>query len=165
VFGDVLEVVPVIEAGGREHAAEQLQTAQAVYLGGGRTELLLSLFEKWNLVDDLKQLLDRGGIVAGISAGAQALSAAYADFEERATMETKRGWDFAPVYCLVHAKEDQIEKTLDTYRASGESATLSFVAVGERAAWHIHDGTAEKIGEGPVWNVPAGTLDNGATVL
>lgn len=158
VFGDVFEVVSVTEAQGREYALEQLQTAQAVYLGGGRTELLLDLFKKWDLTTALRGLLDRGGVVAGMSAGAQALSTAYTDFDATAQMETKTGWNFSKVYCLVHAKEEQIAKAFNAYQQSGRQTDVSFVAIGERAAWHIHDGGSEKIGEGPVWFAHEGGL-------
>ncbi|TXI35270.1 MAG: hypothetical protein E6Q53_00010 [Candidatus Moraniibacteriota bacterium] len=165
VFGDTLEVVSVTEAQGREYAVKQLQTAQAVYLGGGRTELLLNLFEKWELTTSLKELLNRGGVVAGISAGAQALSAAYTDFDEKGSMETKAGWNFSDVYCIVHAKEEQIVKAFDAYQKSGTQADIPFVAIGERAAWHIHVEGAEKIGEGPVWFASESVIDNGVKAL
>lgn len=165
IFGDVFEVVPVIEAQGRENAVEQLQTAQAVYLGGGRTELLLDLFKKWDLTTALKELLDRGGVIAGISAGAQALSAAYTDFDAMAPMETKTGWNLSKVYCLVHAKEEQIAKAFDAYQKSGRQMDTPFVAIGECAAWHLHGGKAEKIGEGPVWFIQEGGIDSQAKAL
>lgn len=165
VFGDIFEVVAVTEAQGRENAVKQLQTAQAVYLGGGRTELLLDLFEKWDLIGDLKGILDRGGIVAGISAGAQALSAAYADFDADVPMETKTGWNISKIYCFVHAKEGQITKAFDAYQKSGKQADIPFVAIGELAAWHIHDGGAEKIGDGPAWFASESVIDNGTKAL
>lgn len=165
VFGDIFEVVSVTEAQGREYAVKQLQTAQAVYLGGGRTELLLDLFEKWELTASLKELLNRGGVIAGISAGAQALSATYTDFDEKGSMETKTGWNFSKVYCLVHAKEDQIPKVFDVYQKSGKQVDIPFVGIGERAAWYIHDGGAEKIGEGPVWFASESAIDNGVKAL
>lgn len=161
VFGDTFEVVSVTEAQGREYAVKQFQTAQAVYLGGGRTELLLTLFEKWELTASLKELLNRGGVVAGISAGAQALSAAYTDFDEKGSMETKTGWNFSKVYCLVHAKEEQIARVFDVYQKSGRQVDISFIGIGERAAWYVHDGGAEKIGEGPVWFASESAIDNG----
>ncbi len=165
VFGDTFEVVSVTEAQGREYAIKQLQTAQAVYLGGGRTELLLDLFEKWDLTASLKELLNRGGVVAGISAGAQALSAAYADFDEKGSMETKTGWNFSEVYCIVHAKEEQIVKAFDVYQKSGKRADIPFIAIGERAAWHIYDGGTEKIGEGAAWFASESTIDNEVKAL
>lgn len=165
VFGDTLEVVSVTEAQGREYAVKQLQTAQAVYLGGGRTELLLDLFEKWELTTSLKELLNRGGVVAGISAGAQALSAAYTDFDATALMQTKHGWNFSEVYCIVHAEDGQIGKAFDTYKKSGMRSEISFVGIGERAAWHIYDGGTEKIGEGAVWFAPEGGMESEIKVL
>ncbi len=165
VFGDTFEVVSVTEAQGREYAVKQFQTAQAVYLGGGRTELLLTLFEKWELTASLKELLNRGGVVAGISAGAQALSAAYTDFDEKGSMETKTGWNFSKVYCLVHAKEEQIARVFDVYQKSGRQVDISFIGIGERAAWYVHDGGAEKIGEGPVWFASESAIDNGLKAL
>lgn len=165
VFGDVFDVVAVTEAQGRENAVKQLQTAQAVYLGGGRTELLLSLFKNWDLTSDLKRLLDRGGVVAGISAGAQALSTAYTDFDAVASMQTKIGWNFSKVFCLVHAEEKQIGRVFDTYQQSSWQKSLPFVGIGERAAWYIHDGGAEKIGDGPVWFASESAVDNGVKAL
>lgn len=165
VYGDVFEVVPIVETLGRATAVEHLSTAQAVYLGGGRTELLLDLFRRWELVTPLRALLDRGGIVAGMSAGAQALSAWYTDFEPDGPMESKVGWDVAHVYCLVHAEADQIAGAFDTYRKSEALASAPFIAIGERAAWHIHDGGAEKIGDGAVWFASEGTIDSEAKAL
>lgn len=165
VFGDVFRVVPVTEAQGRDYAIEELRTARAVYLGGGRTELLLDLFEKWKLKDDLKQLLDRGGVIAGMSAGAQALSTAYIDFDATVSMETKTGWGFAKVYCLVHAEEKQIGRAFDTYKNSGRQTELPFVGMSERAAWHIHDRGTGKIGDGTIWFAPEGTIDSQTKAL
>ncbi len=165
VFGDTFEVVSVTEAQGREYAVKQFQTAQAVYLGGGRTELLLTLFEKWELTGALQGLLNRGGVVAGISAGAQALSTVYIDFNATAQMGTKTGWNFSKVYCLVHAEEKQIVRAFDTYQNSGKQADIPFVGIGERAAWHIYDGGTEKIGDGLVWFAPEGAIDNGVKAL
>lgn len=165
VFGDVFKVVSITEAQGRDYAVEELRTAQAVYLGGGRTELLLDLFEKWKLKDNLKQLFDRDGVIAGISAGAQALSAAYTDFDAVAPMQTKIGWNFSKVYCLVHAEEKQIGRVFDTYKNSGRQTEIPFVGISERAAWHIHDGGTEKIGDGTVWFASVGMVDSEAKAL
>jgi peptidase E len=165
VFGDIFEVVSVTETQGRENAVKQLQTAQAVYLGGGRTELLLDLFEEWDLIGDLKGILDRGGVVAGISAGAQALSTAYTDFDADVSMETKTGWNISKIYCLVHAKEEQIARVFDVYQKSGRQVDIPFIGIGERAAWHVHDGGAEKIGEGPAWFASEGVIDKGTKAL
>lgn len=165
VFGDVFDVVPVTEVQGKEYAVKQLQTAQAVYLGGGRTELLLNLFEKWDLTTALKGLIDRDGVVAGISAGAQALSAAYIDFDVTVPMKTKTGWNISKVYCFVHAKEEQITKAFDAYQKSGRQKDIPFVAIAECAAWHIHDGGAEKIGDGPAWFASESVIDKGIKAL
>lgn len=80
-------------------------------------------------------------------------------------METKRGWGYAKIYCLVHAKEEEIVKAFDTYQNSGKQAGIPFVGIGERAAWHIYDGGTEKIGDGLVWFAPEGVIDNGVKAL
>lgn len=165
IYRDVFEVIPIVESLGRATAVQHLSTAQAVYLGGGRTDLLLSLFRRWELVTPLRALLERGGIVAGMSAGAQALSAWYTDFETDGPMETKVGWDVAHTYCLVHAEADQIAGTFDTYRKSEAQENAPFIAIGERAAWHIHDGGAEKIGDGTVWFASVGAVDSEVKAL
>jgi dipeptidase E len=131
VFGDIFAVVSATKDKGREFAEKSLETASVIYLGGGETQLLLDLFEGWNLIPILRGALDRGATIVGMSAGAQALCSAYIEYGTDKSMGVRRGWGIVPFSCLVHARSEFLEEAVGLYDASNEFYDRPFVAIGK----------------------------------
>ncbi|MFA6397115.1 MAG: Type 1 glutamine amidotransferase-like domain-containing protein [Sulfurimonas sp.] len=163
-FGDTFEVIGVIEEKGKKFAEDALLSASVIYLGGGKTELLLDLFERWNLVPLLYKALERGGIISGMSAGAQALSDEYVDYDEH-NMEVKKGWGLVPIFCMVHSQQTSAKKAKDVYESVDDNLKNTFVAIGENAAWQIDALGERKIGIGNAWVLDGIGLDRKLVML
>ena len=58
VYGDKYNVVVPTKAKGKDFAVDAIRSAAVIYLGGGNTELLLRLFDRWSLVDHLRAAVD-----------------------------------------------------------------------------------------------------------
>ena len=147
VFGNKFDIVAATEEKGRRFAIDAIHHASIIYLGGGTTKLLLDLFERWELVDVLRQALERGTNIVGMSAGAQVLSTWYIH-EDNDPMELRQGWGFVPVCLLVHAKEETIEKAKVLWKQDNSAKQYDFLAIGGRAAWRIDASGKSKIGPG-----------------
>jgi dipeptidase E len=166
VFGDIFAVVSATKDKGREFAEKSLETASVIYLGGGETQLLLDLFEGWNLIPILRGALDRGATIVGMSAGAQALCSAYIEYGTDKSMGVRRGWGIVPFSCLVHARNEFLEEAVGLYDASNEFYDRPFVAIGEGAAWYVGGMDEErKVGSGNIWISGKGSLDNNPTLV
>ncbi len=149
VFGKQYNViVPTVDKG-KEFAINVLDSASVIYIGGGDTENLLRVFKEWGLVEHLRAAISRGVHVAGLSAGAQALSEFYID-EDGGSFELKQGWGIVPVGVLVHANEKSFNRAKKIWSEDG--SYRPFVALGESAAWHIST-SSEKIGQGKLWTI------------
>jgi hypothetical protein len=153
VFGDKFDVLVPTEKKGRNYAIDALKAASIVYLGGGDADLLMQLFAKWDLLRHLTAALDRGVHIAGMSAGAQALSSWYVR-EDNGIFEIRKGWGVVPVGVQVHANQNSFSKTESLWVASNDAHIYPFVAIGERAAWRI-DSLEEqrRVGPGTIWVV------------
>lgn len=152
VFSDDYCVIVPTEQDGPEFARSAIESASIIYLGGGKTDLLLDLFEKWKLVELLQNALDRGTHLVGMSAGAQALSTWYAH-EDGSSMELQRGWGFLPLCTLVHAHMDSIAHIKKTWEENIDLHENSLIAIGEAAAWCVSPTGTQKIGPGKVWQI------------
>lgn len=150
VFKNELKVITPTEKDGREFALSAIHTASIIYLGGGTTELLLDLFEKWRLIEPLRDALNRGAHLVGMSAGAQALSAWYFH-EDEDFMELRRGWNLVPVCVLVHANEYSVARAKILWEESQTESSIPFIAIGEGTAWRVSPSDAQKIGNGEIW--------------
>lgn len=158
VFGEHFEVISVTQNKGEEYARNAIESATVVYLGGGKTELLLQLFDVWQLVPILRNALQKGTHVAGMSAGAQALSAFYINNENN-PISIERGWGLANVACLVHANEESATTAFEVCKKNVMSNTFPFVAIGEGAAWRINSEEMSKIGDSLVWHADGASID------
>lgn len=147
IFGSKFNVVIVTKKKGRKFAIDAINNASVIYLGGGKTELLIDLFEEWELVTVLDRAWKRGVNIAGMSAGAQALSAWYID-EDNNPMELRQGWGFVPACLLVHAKKENIEKARTLWQKHNNAKDYKFLAIGDRAAWRIGPTSEDEIGPG-----------------
>ena len=156
VYGDKYTVVVPTEARGREFAIDAIKSAAVIYLGGGDTEQLLGVFAQWGLVEYLHAAIDRGVHVAGMSAGAQALSNWYI-YDDDTRFELRKGWAIAPVGVLVHANPTLFDKAKLLWSDHGMTGSYQFVAIGEGAAWRVDTLKATKIGSGKIWKIPPRT--------
>jgi hypothetical protein len=152
VFGSTFEVlVPTVKKG-RDYAIDAIQSASVIYLGGGDTDLLMRLFSEWNLVGHLTAALERGVHVAGMSAGAQALSSWYIH-EDGNALEVRKGWGIAPIGVLVHVNQGSFVKAKALWVSFEGASKYSFVAIGEGAAWRIDASGEHKVGHGAIWEL------------
>ncbi len=151
VFKSNLKVIAPTEKDGPEFALSSINSASIIYLGGGTTELLLNLFEKWRLVQPLRHALSRGAHLVGMSAGAQALSAWYVHEDEN-SMELRRGWGFVSSCILVHADQNSSAQAEVLWGDSQDANQNPFIAIGEGAAWRVNPSGALKIGTGKIWH-------------
>lgn len=152
VFGDKFKVLIPTEEKGRDYAVNAIKSSSIIYLGGGDTDLLMRLFSDWNLVEHLSAALERGVHVAGMSAGAQALSSWYIH-EEGDTIEIRKGWGMVSVCTLVHANRDSFAKAKSIWENFHRNNEHPFVAIGEGAAWCVDSTGDHKVGRGDVWEI------------
>jgi dipeptidase E len=150
VYGNKYTVVVPTEAKGKDFAVDAINSAAIIYLGGGNTERLLRVFAQWGLVKHLNTALDRGVHVAGMSAGAQALSTWYIH-EDDDIFELRKGWGVVPVGVLVHADPASFGKAKLLWSEHGMTGKCPFIAIGESAAWHVGNQKAQKVGLGDIW--------------
>lgn len=154
VFGVQCKVTVVREVDGAEFAYKAIKNADVIYLGGGETKLLLDLFEKWQLIEVLKSVIDRGVYVVGMSAGAQALSTWYVH-EESETQEIRRGWGVVngTICVLVHATEESYKRARETCRQYQATERCIVYGIGEGTAVLTNaDGIESvKVGDGELW--------------
>lgn len=154
VYGDKYTVVIPTVAKGRKYAIEAIKTAAVIYLGGGNTEQLMKIFAQWGLVQYLHAAIDQGTHVAGMSAGAQALSEWYVH-EENDIFELRKGWGVVQLGVLVHANPSSYDKAALLWSDHGMSGAYSFIAIGESAAWRICGVEKNKVGLGNIWALPS----------
>jgi peptidase E len=152
VYGNKYTVVVPTVAKGKEFAIEAIKTATVIYLGGGNTELLMQVFADWGLVDHLRTANDRGVHIAGMSAGAQALSAWYVH-EDKDIFEFRRGWGFVSYGILVHANPASFHKCKSLWSDQDMRNTYPFIAIGEGAAWCVSGSETTKVGLGDIWTI------------
>lgn len=153
-FGDHFNVTVATEAKGREFSEDAIKNASVIYLGGGTTKLLMDHFEKWNLVSLLIEAIDRGAIVAGMSAGAQALSAWYVH-EDGESQEIRKGWDIVgkSLGVLVHATKDSFERSQKLISASKYSISKLYgITEGAALLLDKNSSDSEEIGKGEIWH-------------
>lgn len=151
-FGDRFEVVVPTEQKGCDYAIEVLKSAAVIYLGGGDADNLMQVVTKWNLLEHLTEALKRGAHIAGMSAGAQALSSWYVH-EENGTFELREGWGIVPVCVQVHAQQASFDTAKSQWDASTDASKYSFMAIGECAAWRVDANDQRQVGSGTIWKV------------
>ncbi len=150
VFGDKFTVVVPTVAKGREFAIDAIKSAAVIYLGGGNTEQLMQVFTQWGLVEHLKAAIEQGTHVAGMSAGAQALSVWYVH-EEGDVFELRKGWGLVPFGVLVHASQTSYNRAKLLVSNHDTFDTNQFIAIGECAAWRVNGLKSTKVGLGNIW--------------
>lgn len=152
VFESHFTVVAPTEQDGPEFARSAIDAASVIYFGGGTTQLLKELFEKWNLIGSLQDALERGVCLVGMSAGAEALSALYIH-EDEGHMELRQGWGILPLCVLVHACKESFERAKKIWEDNPPANADIFIGIGEGAAWCGDHSRVQKIGRGAIWSV------------
>ncbi len=152
VFGDKFKVLIPTKKKGRVYAINAIKSSSLIYLGGGGTDQLMRLFSEWGLVEHLISALERGTHIAGMSAGAQALSSWYIH-EDSDVFELRKGWGIVSVCVQVHAKQDSFNKATSVWKSFHKAGSCPFVAIGEGAAWRIDSAGEHQVGRGNVWRL------------
>jgi hypothetical protein len=152
VYGSKCKVVIPTEKKGRDFAINAIRSAAVIYLGGGDTDQLMRVFSEWDLVEYLNTALMKGVHVAGMSAGAQALSTWYIH-EDSDVFELRKGWGVVPVGVLVHANPNSLDKASSLWSSRQMTGTCPFFAIGEGAAWRIDSSEQHKVGLGTIWKI------------
>ena len=150
VYGEYFQVVAATKEKGRSFVQDVIKKATVIYLGGGTTKLLLDFFEEWELALLLREAYEGGAIIAGMSAGAQALCAYYIHDEDE-LFELRKGWGFVPMCCLVHANETSFVKAKKLYSDSRGEEGVKIIGIGEKAAWCIDRSGEHSVGNGMIW--------------
>ena len=152
-FGDYFDVIFATEAKEREFSENAIRNASVIYLGGGTTKLLMDHFEKWNLVPLLVEAINRGVVVAGMSAGAQALATWYVH-EDGESQEIRNGWDLvgSSVGVLAHATEDSFNRAKNIFSNSRyANSRLYGISEGVALSFGANSSDFSKIGTGKIW--------------
>ena len=150
VYGRHFEVKIATREKGKDYAISAIKSASVIYLGGGQTELLLELFSEWGIKDNLTRALQRGTHIAGLSAGAQALSTYYVH-EESNVPCIKKGWGLVSGCVYVHASQDSLRNARELWANHNKAYQHPFIAISENTAWRISSHGEEKVGNGEVW--------------
>jgi len=84
-----------------KEAREKIFRASIIYLGGGSTELLIDVFKKKKIIPALKEFLEKGGILVGMSAGAVALGEVSILSEIEEDLKFGKGFGFLPNFIFL----------------------------------------------------------------
>lgn len=152
IFGDHFNVTSITEKNSRDEILEAINRSSVVYIGGGHTNRLMDTFQKWNITDALREAWQSGLTIAGMSAGAYALSSKYIDSDDNFLI--KNGWGFVNLVSLVHADKDKSLKAYESYTQTSAIAG-DFFGIGEKAALLWENEEIKKIGSGEIWHMSA----------
>lgn len=134
-----LSLFKPVESGWRERLREN----DVIYVGGGNTRSMLALWREWGVDSVLREMLEDGKILAGISAGAICW------FEECVTdsvwpLGTVQGLGFlAGSACPHYDSEPERRPTMLRMVAAGE--IIPGIALTDFAAAHYVDGELVKV--------------------
>lgn len=136
---------------------EPIMRAAGVWFAGGLPENLLDTYADTKVVGELRKVLERGGVVGGISAGAMVLAgetvngslSADRQWVVRRAFGLLRGAAFQPHARPTPRMESWMVQRTDLLRISADNAT----------AWVVRGDVAEVIGDGNAY-----VYDTGATV-
>ena len=120
---------------------QKIQSANLIYLGGGDTRYLIEQFRKFNIVNELKIFLERGGVLAGISAGASALTETSLVSEIDEQLEYKKGFAFLSDFIVLPHYNDEFFSKLEQIKADHPNKTI--LGIGELSAVFVDDGEME----------------------
>ncbi|MBW6441205.1 peptidase E [Patescibacteria group bacterium] len=155
-FGNKFNFRAVVKNEGKKAAELAIVESSIIYFGGGKTDYLLSMFDRWRLLPVLKRAIRKGTVVVGISAGVQALSAWYVDIEKNKAV-WKQGWGIINLGCLVHAQEKNVKIAYQEFKKLKLSET-PFLAIGEKGSWIELSESEITYSYGDLWVLEDGKL-------
>jgi len=128
-----------VEVGWQDHLLSQ----DVIYVGGGNTRSMLALWREWGIDAVLKQALDRGIILAGVSAGAICW------FEQCVTdsvwpLGSLQGLGFVAGSCCPHY-DGEPERRPSYLRMIERGAVKDGYALQDGTAAHIVDGALQQV--------------------
>jgi cyanophycinase len=124
---------------------EPLKRASGVWLAGGRPENLLDSYAGTKVETELRNVLARGGVVGGVSAGAMVLGSETVNSE----LGADRQWVVRKAFGLLRAVAFQPHAQnprLDSWLL--KRSDLARLASDNAAAWVIQKDVAEIVGDG-----------------
>lgn len=107
---------------------ETVASCSIIYLGGGETKLLLSALENWHAALVFRAALENGTILAGISAGAYALSRKSLHVEN-GKVEENVGLDLVPYLAQAHATPETEKIAREYIKNSPELSKILFISL------------------------------------
>ena len=127
---------------------EPLKRASGVWLGGGLPESLLDSYAGTKVETELRNVLARGGVVGGVSAGAMVLGSEAVN----SGLSADRQWVVRKAFGLLSAVAFQPHAQnpkLDTWLL--KRSDLARLASDNAAAWVIQKGMGEIVGDGKAY--------------
>jgi len=107
-FGKVT-LVPIVRQFDPDKARDILLASDIVFISGGDVDMGMKYLRKRNLIPFLRELYDGGKLFCGVSAGAIMLCRnwmSWRDPDDDNTAELLDCLGFVPLFCDVHAEED-----------------------------------------------------------
>jgi dipeptidase E len=101
-FGCKMDVLFLInETPSENEIREKIFSSDIIYVGGGSVSKLLEIFEKFNVVNMLREAYNQGIVLAGISAGAICWGGKWFDSEYREDFNTmENSFDYIKEDCM-----------------------------------------------------------------
>ena len=146
-LGAVARAVPVIT---RQDAqdnglAEQVRQAEFVYLSGGRPDYLFGVLRDSLVWQAIQDVLERGGILAGCSAGAMIMGAKIPGFPR-----ARPAFNLLPENVMIVPHFDEIPGLLVRFVWLLTSSRMRFVGIPGSTALVVQDSQGKVLGKGSV---------------
>ena len=122
----------------RAHLREQ----DIVYVGGGNTRSMLAVWREWGLPELLREALESGTLLCGISAGAICWFDQGVTDSGAEALEPLECLGFLPGSCCPHY-HGEAERIPQTHRLLAEGRLAAVVAIDDGVAAHFVDGIAK----------------------
>ncbi|PZD73564.1 Peptidase E [Acaryochloris thomasi RCC1774] len=124
--------------------AAWVQQQDIIYVGGGNTLTMLAIWEVWSLVPLLKEAVQNGTVLAGISAGAVCWFECGVTDARAGGLGLIKCLDFISGSCCPHYSADEARQpTFEEHVATGKLPPG--IAIDDGAAVHFVDGELQRI--------------------
>ena len=129
--------------------AEQVRRAELVYLSGGHPDYLLKVLKDSLVWQAIQAVLQRGGILAGCSAGAMVMGARIPGFPR-----AKPAFNLLPEDALIIPHFDEVPQWLTPVARFLAASRLSLVGIPGNTALVVQESQGKVLGTGNifVWN-------------
>jgi dipeptidase E len=124
-----------ISSESKDKIKKKIDWANIIYLGGGSTDLLVNTFKTENLIEPLKNYLDKENILVGMSAGACALGelSVFSEIEEE--IQVGKGWGILPDFIVVPHYDDKYQYLLEQIKKKYPQKKI--LGIPEKSAVHF----------------------------